>query len=366
MNLSISLISSSDPVESDTISSSAYDRETTVAIAKEQDAVDVGLQQAATFINISNTKILRQNIYLSIDERFPSFESQVRSALDSLEQIEIGKRLIEKIAGASHKIFIKQGKGFYCCKENGDAEISGKGCRSLIIFPDLDPIENRTYYTAQLSLALKPGFVDFAHELIHAYHNSKGKNAKDIFRCDTLVWIRDEEYHTIMGFPSKKINRKTPKITENAILAAIGLPERFGYVSSSSIKPVLYQRMKLVSQLYNRFCLETRYEGQSKNPPPPIINCDYKDLSHSTRVMLFYRVKKQGNSTEDVLILNTINSKPPSENFVKQEFNGEQCPVEWKLQNLSPSNADKKIISVGFYRLSSLEADALDISMGLN
>jgi len=316
-------------------------------------------------LNANNTIMIRPNIYLSCDEESLRLENAVRNALDSLEQIPIGKQLIEKIGNAPHKIYIKKGKDFFCVKENDDAENPGKGCRSVILFPDLNSIENRTYYTAKLSLERKPAFVDFGHELIHAYHNSKGKRVINIFRCDTLIWSNDEEYHAIMGFPSKKENRKTPKITENAILSSLGLMERFGHISQSSIKPVLYQRMKLVAQLYNQFCVENQYDGQSNNPPPPIINCSHKNLIPSNRVMLFYRIKDYEKLTEDALILNTINTPSPSEDFVKEEFNGEQCPIGWQLKTVSPSNANKKVISVGLYRLSSLEADALDTSMGL-
>ena len=66
-----------------------------------------------------------------------------------------------------------------------------------------------------------------------------------------------------------------------------------------------------------------------------------------------------------MLILNAINTLPPSEDFVKQEYDGERCPIAWQLQKLFPSYADKKVSSVGLYRISALEADALDTSMGL-
>ena len=188
-------------------------------------------------VNIANAIVLRPNICIVANEQSPHFESKVKAMLDSLEQISVGKRLIEKIGNAAHTIYIKQGNDFYCYRQNEDAKILGKGCASVITCPDSS--ENDIYHTASLTLASKPPLVDFAHELIHAYHNSRGKNARNLFRCDTLVWSNDEEYHTIMGFPSKKPDRKTPKITENAILAALGLPERFGHKGPPSLKPVL-------------------------------------------------------------------------------------------------------------------------------
>ena len=72
-----------------------------------------------------------------------------------------------------------------------------------------------------------PKHVILFHELTHAYHNLSGKRATSLL-TDPLVWESDEEYKTIVGFPSKNKNRTTPKITENAFRKAEGLPERFG------------------------------------------------------------------------------------------------------------------------------------------
>jgi len=310
-------------------------------------------------LNVNNTLMLRPNIYLSMDDPSPDLENQVQTALSTLEKNPIGKRLIEKIGNSFHNIYIKQGEKFSCYGKNGDCQILGKGCSSEITFPREDS-NYKKYYTTQLSLASKPIFVDLAHELIHAYHNSSGKNAKNFFRCETLVWIKDEEYHTIMGFPSKKMDRTTPKITENAILSSLGLPERLGYINPSFITPVFYQRMKLVTKLYNQFCVKMRYEGQAKNPPPPIINCNYKDLLPSNRVMLVYSL-----NNENIVVLNYPEDDFSLQNFMKQEFNGDQCPIPWQLKNTLPLYANEQLISVGLYRLSLLEAHALDTSMGM-
>lgn len=82
-----------------------------------------------------------------------------------------------------------------------------------------------------------PIFLCLAHELIHAYHNSYGKNARGSAHypsVDPVLWTDKEEYHTIVGFPSKKAVRTLPKITENAIRRAFGFHERFSHLGTSN------------------------------------------------------------------------------------------------------------------------------------
>jgi len=112
-----------------------------------------------------------------------------------------------------------------------------------------------------------PKHVILFHELTHAYHYLSGKRACSQF-CDPLAWESDEEYKTIIGFPSKK-NKTTAKVTENAFRKAEGLPERFGSSgppSKNEMSHLCAARIKLLGEIH-----ENNQQDRPGNASPPPI-----------------------------------------------------------------------------------------------
>lgn len=310
---------------------------------------------------MNNTIELKTNIYIYVEqnkELNQKFENSVRSSIDSLESLQIGKRLLEKIAKSTHPILIKASTGEWRCMavDGKSACTLGKGSASVISYS----VELPSYLTITLATATRPTFINFAHELIHAYHNSKGKCADNLHTVDRMVWTDDEEYKTIMGPESKNPNRKTPKITENAILAACGLPERFSHFDLKWLEsnPVNYERTKLLAQIYQEFCKKTNYEGQCHNPPPPLLNCTKKHLAPSKSLALLYNVSFPDLSLKFYFV-GDPNSNSPPDDFVRQEIDLEDCPEELQFKNFYPE-VKGEIKAMGLYRLSPLEKIALD------
>lgn len=218
----------------------------------------------------SQLKPSRPNIYVfpGLRDTPSSFdEATLESWFEALEKIPVAQRLLEKIGRGPHPIFITS--GLVGTTFLGELELR-KGCSSIISFSG----RGTSYISPDGTSCFCPNFVSLAHELIHACHNSYGKNRTFSTGCDSTVWTDPEEYHTIMGFPSKNPDRKTPKITQNAILAALGLPERISHCSGEVLNEPhnpTTQRILATAKQYKRFCDETHYHGQAHNPPPPMV-----------------------------------------------------------------------------------------------
>ena len=302
---------------------------------------------------------VRQNIYVEENALHPHFVGAVRSTLDRLEETSTGRRLIEKIGSTTHRVFINHAK---------DPCVTFTEQDSFVYHPE--PSSGYHYIATNLSLIPRPSSAVLAHELIHVYHHTKGKLAPNAGRSDGMVWSNDEEYHTIMGFSSKKIGRTIPKITENAILSEMGLPERFSHLASATeelnTNSILRKRIELAAKIYNDRCLELNYTGQARNPPPPIINCRGKDLAPSNRWALVYTTndsEKSEWSCKTNIHFVDVTALPiplPSEDFDRVEIDPDQCPPGLQLKKMIPSKAAEKVLSMGLYRLSALEAKELD------
>lgn len=131
-----------------------------------------------------------------------------------------GRRLLMKISHCSDRIFISHGKihGVKC--------IPAKADKSSFVM-----------ITYSLEDDTTPSFIKLAHELIHAYHYMRGKNLNKCAKADASKWLNDEEYQTIVGFPTKKKDRIYPKITENSIrLEAEFRPRTSYYKIDDSVK----------------------------------------------------------------------------------------------------------------------------------
>jgi hypothetical protein len=314
---------------------------------------------------------LRHNIFLKVDENAPeNFLSSVRSSLDIIETTSVGRRLIEKIGTATHPIFIQYAQQNSSeLQEIQGSRMRGVGTCTIISHSSLN---SSRYISTHCLPAVKPSFAILAHELIHAYHNSVGKNADNTHRCDSFVWANDEEYHTIMGFPSKKPGRLTPKITENAILAELGLPERFGEVTFDTLEknPLVYRRVQLAAHVYNRFCTTSSYEGQSHNPPPPITNITREDLGPSDTIVVVYNISAPRRRLLRVMI-HGFTDQSMAKDFgisipndaLRLDLEIGQCPPALQLKSLDPKYDDEQfdVQSIGIYRLSRSEAEVAGI-----
>lgn len=299
----------------------------------------------------------RNNIYVAEDLAYPEFFNAVLSDLARLEETSIGRRLIKKIESTTQKIFIQY-------REREHLRIGESDhphvCENvfLLYYPGHG---DSPYFTSDLTIAHKPSCANLAHELIHAYHYAKKNDASDRGRADGIVWTRDEEYHTIMGFPSKREGRTIPKVTENALLAEMGLPERFSHlVPCEKIDPLFHKRTELAANIYKTKCQEIGYAGQRHNPPPPVINCSRKDLGLCTRLTLLYLLMQKDISQSSTFVdVSCFLDKFPDD-FVGAQIPPEECPVEWQLQNFLPDKDHSQVHSMGIYALSPLEALELD------
>ncbi len=163
----------------------------------------------------------------------PEFRQIVETALSKIESCEVGKRLIDRINNGKHPVWINlssKSEHDNLCLAIDDNYKNPKIGSSSDIFLALKT--TKVFDMAGNSYEM-PVFLSLAHELIHAYHNSYGKNAANGDRYPTVdlsLWTTKEEYHTIQGFPSKKGSRSRPKITENAIRRELGFHERFSHL----------------------------------------------------------------------------------------------------------------------------------------
>lgn len=231
-------------------------------------------------------------------------ESLYYELLPSFQLIQknpIGQRLLEKIEDLIGTI--------YLTKSNENQAIYFKNKKIVVITLTF---KNSLFYTIDGVIRPTPFYVIFFHELIHAYHFLSGKNAKTC-STDPILWESDEEYKTIIGFPSKKSFRNKPKITENSFRKADNIPERFGSWDplAKSVGHKLFQiRFGLLTQKYKNSLLDC-----SSNSPPRITVCTKEDLYFSDKYILYVCLKLENGvvnlgseNMEDYYIMDTSNS----------------------------------------------------------
>lgn len=290
----------------------------------------------------------RKNIFIH-DLDCPSFIDSVELDLDLIEKNPIGKRLIEKIGELSHKInIIHFSEGNYSGPINIlNARTPGKGSSSIIWYS----ISKQTHHYLSFqceSIEETPRFVNLVHELIHGYHNGRGKKPNSI-HCDQIAWSNDSEYKVIMGFPSKKIERAIPKITENAFRLAQGLQPRFShhYFEYLNNNPVIYSHVKLLAKA----CYQNEFPLQINQMA--IKNLIDEDLKPIGGAIIFWRVYFQNHKNSSHMMQYIPNSR--LENFpTMTNFDPKLLSSYIDITNIYPSVV--KVDSVGFYKIS--EADA--------
>lgn len=177
-----------------------------VAKAKELDKV-------VKFLVINKALEQEQDNYFNIGKKIsifsknPKFITKMQCALYILSRKETGHRLIGKIEKGGHNVVITESPSENEC-----------------VFANRANAENReigspsTIHVTGNSTPGHPYYIVLGHELIHAMHASYGK----VFSCssnevDRCVWSNNEEYNTIVGFPSKNPKQAKPKITDNAL-----------------------------------------------------------------------------------------------------------------------------------------------------
>lgn len=164
------------------------------------------------------------NIY--IDKSIsPSFYATVIRDLAILKTTFTGNRLLYKVAQGLHAIYITYGPDNLAIPHSASFSLPHQGCGTTIHFS----AEPFIFGREGLSLEVAPSYLILAHELIHAYHIQRGKSPYSCYYVDPSLWKTDEEYRTIIGFPTKKKERENPKITENTLRKELGFPPRMDY-----------------------------------------------------------------------------------------------------------------------------------------
>lgn len=185
------------------------------------------------------------NIIICPDQP-PGFDTAVRDVIARIASRPIGKRLLDKIAKANHVAWLTIGERsettFY---DALGAVTKGKGSDAEIRLS----LVTRAMISFDVKEAESPFFIDCVHEFIHLYRGFYGKNrSMGNVACKEL-WQDDDEYETMVGFPSKKDRERTkPKITENTIREEHSLPQVYTHLFASElIKPGLSEEIKFQS-----------------------------------------------------------------------------------------------------------------------
>lgn len=224
-----------------------------------------------------DSEAIGQNVFIPSSTKDYAFNMGVKVLFEKVESNPVGKRLLGKIRLCSSEIHIFYGN------EDKTMWIHNQESRDLNVVPpvfiSLSMKDVECFSTKGESISL-PKHVILFHELTHAYHNLSGKRANSQI-CDPIVWESDEEYKTVIGFPSKK-KKMTPKITENAFRIAEGLPERFGSWGPSGNderQRLSNARVRLLGKIYE----QNKRSYPENTSPPPVALCSINDLGLDNR-----------------------------------------------------------------------------------
>ena len=177
------------------------------------------------------SQLLFYNIqYVKTSDAPSDFFTRLQDAVATLFSQPVGRRLLIKIAFAKHRVSVwysadrsRTSAMEHCLASNRDV-----GTSSRILLSD----KHMHVHNSKKEYIEMPFFIEFAHELIHAYHHIYGKE-RDTKTVDKELWSNDAEFYTIAGGktdvdePSQY--QVKPKISENAIRKEHGLCARFGH-----------------------------------------------------------------------------------------------------------------------------------------
>jgi len=194
---------------------------------------------------IDDSVVIRKHIVIDRKQNPMSFIELFQDAIDTLEEGDIGKKLIQKIEEGSHNVNIIYSDIFntaksITCFENATDPSAGFSTEITIT------LQCHVVLNCKAEPIESPFEVVLAHELIHSYHNSYGLNQTLLPMSDTEVWTNQEEYNTIMG--NSLIDGPTP-ICENAIRKEQGLPERFSHWNANCLTESLKSKLISAAQL---------------------------------------------------------------------------------------------------------------------
>ena len=177
---------------------------------------------------------LEKNIWVHKDSAkgCKNFVDKIKSDLKTIDSKPVGHRLIKRIKGSDHPIYIHFNASENCAAaHNGPrSRMRDFGCATTVFY---NPDKPSSLYDINGKVTKYPTWTSLAHEMIHAYHNQNGKNYTNRqCKVDKAIWSNAEEYHTMMGFPSKNPYRspKRPKISQYAIHLEHNIVPRFGHI----------------------------------------------------------------------------------------------------------------------------------------
>lgn len=328
---------------------------------------------------------IRPKIFIPTQKENPFFHRNIKTLIKDVECNPIGTRLLEKIELSPLPIYLTKGNESQTLVYAQNNHIS-----KIVIQCSMD---STVCVSTQAKWIPCPKQVILFHELTHAYHYCSGKGATSQI-TDPLVWGCDEEYKTIVGFPSKKPGRTKAKITENSFRQAEHLPERFGSwppLEDSLSRSFRTIRMKIQNpfneqsqmffsgQLMGHALSAARiktlgplHEQNQKivphiSAPPPITNCSIKDLGERNYCVFLINaqdVKKDVPSTE-ILSYWICSSKVAdavmgSECYFKMPINTHAVMAEYLVKERPRLNrAEFKIESIAVVRISELEFSSI-------
>jgi hypothetical protein len=297
---------------------------------------------------------LRPGIYMRPTKEDCNFLPRVKRCISQLEETATGKRLLEKISQSTSVIFIKHGP-FIILPLSDDCYQRGVGCDTAVHCS----ISDHAYLCLDSKWSSWDG-IDLVQGLIQGYHNARGKNAAKSHCVDKLIWKTDEHYHAIMGFPSKKSDRKMPKITVNSILRELHRPAKFSSHETDTWSLTLFwrQRIDLALKVYHRTCQEHNYDEKSLLPPP-ISNCTCEDLEHAKIFAIFYYYIVEEKKEE--FVIQVVDDSELPDNCVAKGIN----PERWQ-RFARPTSKPFKMQSMGICRLSKNENKAMEIEQREN
>lgn len=169
------------------------------------------------------------NIIIDPNGAPEGFVSQVEALVQKVQELHIGKRLLEEVAKAKTPVSIKYEK-----------DCAGQVSNRTI---ELDLEKMVTYVDIDLQKHELPNFVRLAHELIHVLHHMTNTNCREENRTDRMIWTNDEEYSTIVGFTEDAI-------TEHAFERELGIPLRLGHCDYTALSSGYFSDARITLYLF--------------------------------------------------------------------------------------------------------------------
>lgn len=161
-----------------------------------------------------------RNIFCYYNNYSPfNFVEKINECILNINSGCIGRKLIKKIENGKYRVLIRY--------ENGKIEARSFKINETNEGPSIINISKTPDFFGIRGERIKcPTYIALAHELIHAYRFSRGKD-QDIESMKKIkYWENENELIVITGDPKQKY----PRISENGIRKEHGLPLRFSHM----------------------------------------------------------------------------------------------------------------------------------------